>query len=48
MATAIASLVAWTWETLVTLPIKYNELTLTSAIAFTFYNLNGEPYGGKF
>ena len=39
--------VAWTWETWVTLPIKYNELSLTSAIAFTFYNLDGEPYGGK-
>ena len=36
--------VAWTWETWVTLPIKYNELSLTSAIAFTFYNLDGEPY----
>ena len=41
-------LITWEWEKWITLPIKYSELTPTSTIAFTLYNLDGIPYGGMF
>ena len=41
-------LVTWEWEKWITLPIKYSELTPTSTVAFTLYNLEGIPYGGMY
>ncbi len=41
-------LVTWEWEKWITLPIKYSELTPTSTVAFTLYNLEGVSYGGMY
>ena len=41
-------IVTWEWEKWITLPIKYSELTPTSTVALTLYNLDGVPYGGTY